>query len=94
MSTEHHRNSTDLAEDPAAGEIAASMARQATSRVTVELRYARADDADSSAIQKSTATEAHPYTSFEQGGVRRFERTPFARGPFGAGSDLTPFRLS
>ena len=94
MSTQHHRSLTDLAKDPAAGEIAASMARQATSRVTVEVRYARAGDADSSTVEKSTATEAHPYTSFEQGGVRRFDRTPFARGPFGAGSDLTPFRVT
>jgi len=94
MSTERVSNIAGLAENLAAGAIAASMTRRATSRATVEIRYVGADDADSRVVDTATDTESHPYTSFEQGGVRRFDRTPFSRGPFAGGSDLPPFRVS
>ncbi len=94
MSIEPLSNFTDLAEDLAAGEIAASVAKQAASRASVEIRCVGADEPNSRVVERSTRTEAHPYTNFRHGGVRRFDRTPFARGPFDGGSDLPPFRVS
>ena len=69
MSTESTRAFTDLAftdlvTHPAAAEIAASVAKQVVVKATVELRR----------IARSMATEAYPYSSFEHGGVRRFDR--------------------
>jgi hypothetical protein len=95
MSTESTtRNITDLATHSAAKQIAATVAKQAAAQANVDIRYVGAEDANARAIARSTETESHPYSSFEQGGVRRFERPPFARGPFEAGRDLPPFRVS
>jgi hypothetical protein len=95
MSTQQISNFTDLAEGLAAGEIAASVAKQTASRASVEIRFVGADEPNSRAVETEAPDgPAHPYTSFEQGGVRRFDHSPFARGPFDAGSDLPRFRVS
>jgi hypothetical protein len=94
MSTESPRNFTDLAGNPAAGEMAARVAKQTAARLSVDIRYVGADEPAARMVERSTSTESHPYSSFEQGGIRRFERVPFARGPFEGGSDLPPFRVS
>jgi len=60
----------------------------------VDIRYVGAECANAREVVRSTQTESHPYSSFEQGGVRRFERSPFARGPFEGGAHLPPFRVS
>jgi hypothetical protein len=94
MSTESPRNCTDLAGNPAAGDIAVRVGKQTAARVSVEIRYVEADEPLARVVARSTATESHPYSSFEQGGVRRFDRVPFARGPFDGTPDLPPFRIS
>ncbi len=94
MSTESPRNCTELAGTPAAGGIAARLGKRSAARVSVDIRYVEADDPTARVVARSTATESHPYSSFEQGGVRRFDRVPFARGLFDRRSDLPPFRVS
>ena len=94
MSTESTTcNLTDLAARTTAKQIAAVVAKQAAALASVDIRYVGAEDANARALVRSTATESHPYSSFEQGGVRRFERSPFARGPFEGGGDLPSFRV-
>jgi hypothetical protein len=93
MSTERVIHLTGLAR-PAATQIAASVARQSAARAGVDIRHMGAEDTIARAVARSTVTESYPYSSFEQGGVRRFERSPFARGPFDSRPDLRPFRIS
>jgi len=94
MSTERIRNFTELATGAAAAQIAASVGKQAAARAGVDIRCMGAVEAISRPLPRSTDTEAYPYSSFEQGGVRRFDRSPFTRGPFEARPDLPPFRVS
>lgn len=95
MSTESTtRNITDLATETSAQQIAVTVAKQAAAQASVDIRYVGAEDANARAVVRSTGTESHPYSSFEQGGVRRFERSPFTRGPFEGSGDLPPFRVS
>ena len=94
MSTESTtRNVTDLATHTIAKRIAATVAKQAAAQARVDIRYVGAEDANARALVRSIATESHPYSSFEQGGIRRFERSPFARGPFEGRGDLPSFRV-
>ena len=109
MSTESARIVTDPASQPEAAHVAASLAKQGAAHANVDVRYLGAEDMVTrrlcalpsgspsralSGIARFTATESYPYSSFEQGGVRRFERSPFARGLFERGGDLPPFRVS
>jgi len=94
MSTERVTHFTDLATGAAAAQIAARVGKQAAARACVDIRCVRAVGVAARSAARSTDTEAYPYSSFEQGGVRRFDRSPFARGPFEAGPDLPPFRVS
>ena|SRR5215831_6546072 len=94
MSTERKSDFTRLAGDPAARQIAAGIGKQAAAGASVRIRHIGARRPISRSVARSTATEAHPYSSFEQGGVRRFERALLARGPFAARPDLPPFRVS
>jgi hypothetical protein len=100
------RNINDQATRSTARQIAATVAKQAAAHANVDIRPVGAEDAITSpwpspvlsriaaAVVRSTETESYPYSSFEQGGVRRFERSPFARRPFQGGGDLPPFRVS
>jgi len=95
MSTESTRHCTGpAAQATTAQQIAATVAKQAAAQANVDIRYVGAEDAITRAVVRSTETESHPYSSFEHGGVRRFERSPFARGPFEGSGDLPPFRVS
>ncbi len=89
MSTESTRIVLNPASQPEAARIAATLGKQAAAHADVDIRYVGAEDT----IARSTATESYPYSSFERGGVRRFERPPFARGPFEGSGDLPPFRV-
>jgi hypothetical protein len=82
-----------LAGGRSATQIAAQVGKQAAARADVDVRYVGAEDAIARSVARSTATESYPYSSFEEGGVRRFERSPFARRPFGGAADLPPFRV-
>lgn len=108
MSTESTRIVINPASQPGAAHIAASLGKQAAARADVDIRYVGAEDAVYKARtrlalraalpgvirdSRSTATESYPYSSFEQGGIRRFERSPFARGLFDGSADLPPFRV-
>jgi len=104
MSTPSTRFTANPARPPAAGPIAARLAKQAAARADVDIRYLGAEKAITrrsraspsgavSGIARSTAIESYPYSSFEQGGVRRFERPPFTRGLFDGSGDLPPFRV-
>jgi hypothetical protein len=94
MSTESNRDFTDLATESTAKQIAATAAKRAAAGARVAIRYVGAEDRIARAVVRSTETQTHPYSSFEQGGIRRFERSAFARGPFDGGADLPPFRVS
>ena len=89
MSTESTRIIAHPTRQPDAGQLAASLAKQAAAGASVDIRCMGAEDE----IARSTQTESYPYSSFEQGGVRRFERSPFARGLFDGSGDLPPFRV-
>ncbi len=89
MSTESIRIIVNPASQPEAAHIAASLGKQAAAHADVDIRYVGAEER----ISRSTATESYPYSSFEQGGVRRFERSPFARAPFEGSGHLPPFRV-
>jgi hypothetical protein len=88
------RDSTDLASQTTAKRIGATVAKQAAAQANVDIHYVGAENTVARAVLRSTETESHPYSSFEYGGVRRFERSPFARGPFEGAGDLPPFRVS
>jgi hypothetical protein len=83
------RNFTDLLRSSAA-QIAVRARKRAAERVGVDY----VGTAARAPVVRSTATQAHPYSSFEHGGLRRFERNPLARGRFDRGSDLPPFRIT
>ena len=87
MSTESTRIIANPADQPEAGQLAASLAKQAAAGANVDIRYVGAED------DIARATETESYSSFEQGGVRRFEHSPFTRGLFEGSSDLPPFRV-
>jgi len=88
------RHITDVATPTTAKQIAATVAKQAAGQANVDIRYVGAKDAVARAVVRPTETENHPYSSFAQGGIRRFERLPFARGPFERSGNLPPFRVS
>jgi hypothetical protein len=90
MSTESTRIVVDPARQPEAAQLAANLGKQAAAGTDVDIRCVGAEDG----ITRSTQIESYPYSSFEQGGVRRFERSPFTRGPFAGSGDLPPFRVS
>jgi hypothetical protein len=94
MSTESTRHCTDLATQTAATRIATTVAKQAAAHAGVDIRCVGAKDSLARTLVRSTETETYPYSSFEQGGIRRFERSAFARGPFESGADLPRFRVS
>ena len=79
MSTESTRPVTDLVNHAAPRAIAASVGKQAAANATVVVHEVRAGEAAARQIMRSTSTEAagrpaYPYSSFEQAGVRRFDR--------------------
>lgn len=87
------RSFTDLVSVPGASRIAAGVGQQAAARANVDIRYVGAEDEVARSAARSAATESYPYSSFERGGVRRFEHSPFTRGLFEGSGELPPFRV-